>query len=76
LSGFEFRLPLYPNRAIGSYIAVLLGSILLVSLALAVYNYWLSKKVFNLTKKQAIFIGVIMGIFTNPILALIIISLL
>jgi len=44
-------------------------SVLLTFLGLVFYNYWLSKRFFNLTKKQAIFIGLIMGIFTNPALA-------
>jgi len=33
---------------------------------LAFYNYWLSRRFFNFTKKQATFIGVMIGIFANP----------
>ena len=39
--------------------------ITLLFLGLLTYNYWLSRKFFNLVKKQAILIGVIMGIFSN-----------
>jgi hypothetical protein len=70
----RFKGPLYPNMVLMGI--VLLGSVLLTSLGLAFYNYWLSRKVFNLTKKQAIFIGIIMGIFTNPIFAFIITGML
>jgi len=48
---------------------VFLGSVLLTSLGLFVYNYWLSRRFFDLTRRQAIFIGLIVGIFTNPFLA-------
>jgi len=37
----------------------------LVSLILGGYNYWLSRKFLNTSKKQSVFIGTIMGIFTN-----------
>jgi len=33
---------------------------------LGFYNYWLSKKYLNLNHKEAIVIGTIMGIFSNP----------
>jgi len=34
---------------------------------LGFYNYWLSKKYLNLNHKEALLIGIIMGIFTNPV---------
>ena len=43
------------------------SSDLITFLGLVVYNYWLSRKFFQLTRRQALFIGIIMGIFTNPI---------
>ena len=33
---------------------------------LGFYNYWLSKKYLNLNHKEALLIGIIMGILTNP----------
>jgi hypothetical protein len=57
--------PLYPNMKLINI--VLWGSVFFTFLGLAFYNYWLSRRLFNLNRKQAIFIGLIMGIFTNPI---------
>ena len=45
------------------------ASIFLTFLGLVFYNYWLSRKFFNLSKKQAIFIGAITGIFTHPLIS-------
>jgi len=36
-------------------------------LLLGLYNYWLSRRFFNLERKKAIFIGLMMGIFTSPL---------
>ena len=36
-------------------------NILIIFLILIFYNYWLSRRILNLSKKQAIFIGTIMG---------------
>lgn len=44
---------------------------LLTIASLILYNYWLSRKFFNLSKKKAILIGLIMGIFAGPISPLI-----
>jgi len=44
------------------------------SLILGGYNYWLSRKFLNVSKKQSIFIGIIMGIFTNLFLFLFLIN--
>jgi len=63
----RFKGPLYPNMKLMGI--VLLGSVFLTFLGLAFYNYWLSRRFFNLSRKQAIFIGLIMGIFTNPVIA-------
>jgi hypothetical protein len=57
--------PLYPDMKLINI--VLWGSVFLTFLGLAFYNYWLSRRLFNLNRKQAIFIGLIMGIFTNPL---------
>ena len=46
----------------------------LASLILGGYNYWLSRKFLNLSKKQSIFIGIIMGIFTNLFLFLFLVN--
>ncbi len=48
------------------FLHVINSSTFLTFLGLAIYNYWLSRRFFNLTKRQAVFIGLIMGIFTNP----------
>lgn len=40
--------------------------ILVSFIPLALYNYFLSKKFYNLNKKEALIIGLFMGIFTNP----------
>ncbi len=43
---------------------------ILAILILGGYNYWLSRKFLNLSEKQSIFIGTIIGIFTNLFLFL------
>jgi len=35
-------------------------------LLLAFFNYWLAKKLFNLTKQQSTIVGFLMGILANP----------
>jgi len=62
--------PFYPD--FGSMNTILLVSVLLSFLALFFYNYWLSRKIFGLSKKQGIFLGLIIAIFTHPILSLVI----
>jgi len=59
--------PLYPKGPLVPPFELLIVLIFLTFLGLAFYNYWLSRRLFNLNRKQAIFIGLIMGIFTNPI---------
>ena len=54
-----------PDRALLWRIFFLIGVSVLISLILGGYNYWLSRKLLNLSKKQSIFIGIIMGVFTN-----------
>lgn len=39
----------------------------LTVIGLALFNYWLSKKYFHLNKKEAIFIGLVIGILGGPI---------
>ncbi len=49
---------------------------IVISLLIGGFNFWFSKKMFRLTKKEAIFVGVVMAIFTNPlILPIILVSI-
>ena len=50
----------------------LLVSFFLTFLGVFLYNYWLSKRFYNLTKKQAIFAGLIIVIFANITFSLVI----
>jgi len=59
--------PFYPD--FGLMNAVLLVSIIFSFFGLLFYNYWLSRKIFGLSKKQGIFLGLIIAIFTHPILS-------
>jgi len=54
-----------PGGGLLGRVFFLIGVSLFISLILGGYNYWLSRKFLNLSKKQSIFIGIIMGIFTN-----------
>jgi hypothetical protein len=47
---------------------ILLGFFFLLFLSLTIFNYWLSQQFFHLPRRKAIFIGLIMGVFTNPVL--------
>lgn len=42
-----------------------LTTVPIVFLSLILYNYWLSQKIFNLTKKQSIIMGAMMGIIPS-----------
>lgn len=45
------------------YISFIIGyTFYLIFLSLGLYNYWLSKRFFSLIRKQAIFIGVVIGL--------------
>lgn len=64
-----FKGPLYPNMKLMSF--VWLVTIVATFLALAIFNYFLAKKFFKLTRKQAIFIGIWMMILTSPLIGII-----
>jgi len=57
----------YTPEIIRLFSVIKLLSVLFTFLGLLFYNYWLSRRIFNLTKKQGIFIGITMSILTNPI---------
>ena len=46
-------------------------TLLLTILGIGFYNYWLSRKTFNLNKKEATFVGLVAAIFGSPISPLI-----
>ncbi len=46
-------------------------TLLLTIFGIGLYNYWLSRKIFNLNKKEAIFVGLVAAIFGSPISPLI-----
>lgn len=46
-------------------------TLLLTIFGIGLYNYWLSRKIFNLNKKEAFFVGLIIAIFGSPISPLI-----
>ena len=52
------------------YYLSLLCFLFLFPLLLTLYNYWLSKKFFDLQEREAIFISLMMGTFTGPALFL------
>ena len=54
-----------PGGGLLGRVFFLIGVSLFISLILGGYNYWLSRKFLNTSKKQSVFIGIIMGIFTN-----------
>lgn len=45
-------------------------SVLLTFLGLGVYNFWLCRKIFGLSREKALFVGLAMAVFTNPVLGL------
>ena len=53
-----------------SYYLSLLCFLFLFPLLLTLYNYWLSKKFFDLQEREAIFTSLMMGTFTGPALFL------
>ena len=63
-----------PGGGLLGRVFFLIGVSLFISLILGGYNYWLSRKFLNLSKKQSIFIGIIMGIFTNLFLFLFLVN--
>lgn len=74
----------FPTNLIGTFMsfktdAVIVGTILLslflVFLVLFLYNSWLARIFWKLRKKQAIFIGLLLAIFTNIVLALFLLQL-
>ena len=38
----------------------------LTSILLALYNYWLPRKMFSISQKHAVIVGIVMGILTSP----------
>lgn len=46
---------------------IFIGSVFLTFLGLVVYNYWLSRKFFQLSKGKALLVGMVMGVITHPL---------
>jgi len=56
-----------PKLSSVTFITITPITFLLTICGIGFYNYWLSRKIFNLNKKEAIFVGLVAVIFGSPI---------